>query len=702
MRCRPPAPPAPPSRRALALRATALLTGLTVACGGSSPPTTASRPTTPTSTRPTESEPTTATPTSAPAAPMRQLDAETPVVMATGATFSAAPGWWLADERDGLVHLDEPSRELSMWLVATTATDRAGAVAEAWRKVRPGFALAVAQDEEGPPDDGWDALAQTVYVTPSEESRVVLALAMRSGKAWYVALIDGSQAALGRRGAQLGATLKSLRTPGMDRESFAGRPIKLDAETLRAFDAYVEEARVAAGIPGVAVQVVSRDRVLLSSGHGVRSLAAKQPVTPSTRFMIGSTTKSLTTLLMATLADRGLLTWDTPVTKLLPGFALGDAATTGAVTLRHTVCACTGMPRQDLEFIMEFAGWTAERRLATMKDMKPTTGFGETFQYSNLMVATGGYAAARAAQPKGPLADAYAKALSRYVLKPLGMTATTMDLATGKRADAAQPHAQDLTLAYRPIALGNEGAVESVGPAGGAWSTVEDLGRYLQLELRKGRDARGKVVVSEDNLLARRQPQVKISENQSYGLGVFTDADLGVPTFGHGGNTIGFTSDLVFLPEHDVGLVVLTNAGGANSFRSAVHRKFLELAFAGKAQAERDLAHALAQAKTEMAAEVALIDAAAPASWFDALIGRYRADGIGAVEVRRDGDRVIFDAGEWSSAISRYRGRDGSDWIILTDPPWAGFTLMLADDGGRPKLVIDAGQQKYELRRTPG
>ena len=708
MRCRPAAPPAPPSRRALALRATALLTGLTVACGGSARPTTASRPPapptdpTPTASAPAAPAPTAPAPTTPVTAPaMRQVDAETSVVMASGATFSAAPGWWIADEHDGVIRLDEPSRELSVWLVAATATDAAGAVAEAWRKVRPGLALEVYMKVDAPPDDGWDELAQTVYVTPAEESKLLISLAMRSGKAWYVVLLDGSQAAAGRRGAQLGATLKSLRTPGMDRESFAGRPIKLDAKTLRAFDAYVEEARVAAGIPGVAVQVVTSDRVLLASGHGVRSLASKQPVTPTTRFMIGSTTKSLTTLLMATLADRGLLTWDTPVTKLLPGFALGDAATTEAVTLRHTVCACTGMPRQDLEFIMEFAGWTAEQRLATMKDMKPTTGFGETFQYSNLMVAAGGYAAGRASQPKDPLAAAYVTALTRHVLKPLGMTATTLDLATGKRADAAQPHAQDLTLTYRPIPLASEGAVESVGPAGGAWSTVADLGRYLQLELRKGRNARGKVVVSEANLLARRQPQVKISENQSYGLGVFTDADLGVPTFGHGGNTIGFTSDLVFLPEHDVGLVVLANAGAANSFRSAVHRRFLELVFAGKAQAERDLTHALAQAKTEMAAEVALIDAAAPAAWFDALLGTYRADGIGAVEVRREGDRVVFDAGEWSSAIGRYRGRDGSDWIILTDPPWAGFTLRLAPDGAHSKLVIDVGQQKYELRRTP-
>ena len=677
-------------------RAASLLLALLAACGGSTkatpPPTT---PTTVTTPAPTDAPPPT------PAAPaMRQLAADTPVTMASGATLSAATGWWIAEEVDGVLRLEEPSRELTLWIVATKAADRAGAVAEAWKKVRPGFALAVAQDQEAPGEDGWDAMAQTTYVTPSADSTLVLALAVRSGTSWYVALIDGGQAAAGRRGAQLGATLQSLRAPGMDRESFAGRTAKLDPETLRAFDAYVEEARKAADIPGVAIEIVTRDRVLLATGHGVRSLATGKPVTPTTRFMIGSTTKSLTTLLMAVLADRGLLTWDTPVTQILPSFALGDAATTAAVTLRHTVCACTGMPRQDLEFIMEFGGWTGEQRIATMKDMKPTTGFGETFQYSNLMVATGGYAAGRATSTKGGLTAAYDAALTRYVLKPLGMTATSMALATGKRADAAQPHTMDLGQTYHAVPLASEGAVESVGPAGAAWSTVGDLGRYLQLELRKGKDARGKQLVTEANLLARRAPQVKISDRVAYGLGMFLNDSLGVPVYGHGGNTIGFTSDLIFLPDHDVGLVVLTNAGSANSFRSAVQRKFLELVFEGKPEAEAGLTFSLAQAKSDAAAEVALIDAAAPAAWFDALVGSYRGNGIGTVEISRVGQRVVFDAGEWSSAIGRYRGRDGSDWVILTDPPWAGFTLMLAPDGDHLKLVVDAGQQKYELRRA--
>ena len=119
---------------------------------------------------------------------------------------------------------------------------------------------------------------------------------------------------------------------------------------------------------------------------------------------------------------------------------------------------------------------------------------------------------------------------------------------------------------------------------------------------------RGKQLVTEANLLARRAPQVKISDRVAYGLGMFLNDSLGVPVYGHGGNTIGFTSDLIFLPDHDVGLVVLTNAGSANSFRSAVQRKFLELVFEGKPEAEAGLTFALAQAKSDAAAYLKLAE----------------------------------------------------------------------------------------------
>jgi len=122
----------------------------------------------------------------------------------------------------------------------------------------------------------------------------------------------------------------------------------------------------------------------------VRSLDRPEPVTLQTRFMIGSVTKALTTFLMARLMDQKRLSWSTPIVDLLKGFALADPEITQRLQMRHTASASTGMPRQDYEFIFRYSGITPEEPMAQMKAMRPTTGFGETFQYSNLLVAAGG------------------------------------------------------------------------------------------------------------------------------------------------------------------------------------------------------------------------------------------------------------------------------------------------------------------------
>lgn len=95
--------------------------------------------------------------------------------------------------------------------------------------------------------------------------------------------------------------------------------------------------------------------------------------------MIGSNTKPLTTLMMARLVARGNFDWSTPVTKLLPDFALADPELTRKWEMRHTVAASTGVPPRDIDLIFKFAGITPEQRLAEMEPMKPTTGFGEHF-----------------------------------------------------------------------------------------------------------------------------------------------------------------------------------------------------------------------------------------------------------------------------------------------------------------------------------
>jgi len=67
--------------------------------------------------------------------------------------------------------------------------------------------------------------------------------------------------------------------------------------------------------------------------------------------------------------------------------------------VKHLICACTGLPRQDLEWIFEFKNATPESSLALLGTMRPTSSFGEVFQYSNLMASAAGYVGAHLYDP---------------------------------------------------------------------------------------------------------------------------------------------------------------------------------------------------------------------------------------------------------------------------------------------------------------
>jgi len=392
--------------------------------------------------------------------------------------------------------------------------------------------------------------------------------------------------------------------------------------------------------------------------------------------------------------------WDTSVVRALPSFALADAGVTSRLLMKHTVCACAGLPREDMEFFFGYAGVTAEERVASMSSMTPTTGFGETFQYSNTMVATGGYAAGHLVEPTKALGVAFDDAMQTRVLGPLGMSRTTMDFAVARRQAHASPHAEDVHAQMREFPLAAEEGVISVRPAGGAWSTAHDLSKYLMLELAKGRDEAGKTIVSEANLLERRRPQVKITSTLGYGLGLFVETDRGVPVVHHGGNLLGFTSDAFFLPEEDIGVVLLTNAGEANEFRSAVRQRVMELVFDAEPKAEHFLQVALDRKHQAAQKEARAITGDAEDPWFQTIAGTYEDHRLGSIAIRVDRGRATLDAGEWASALGRKKEDDGATAVVLLDPPLAGLELALAETEGRKTLVLNAPQQRYvfELR----
>ena len=188
-------------------------------------------------------------------------------------------------------------------------------------------------------------------------------MAWRAGDAWTVVLLDGSEPTFEKRGGPIGLALQSLRPKGYARESFAGKKANpLDEKRLATLKEFVAGGMKMFDVPGVGLAFLDGGKTVWAGGLGVKELGKPDPVDADTLFIAASNTKALTTLLLAELVDEGKMRWDQPVTELYPAFKLGDDATTRQVLVEHLICACTGMPRQDLEWLFEYRNETPAHR----------------------------------------------------------------------------------------------------------------------------------------------------------------------------------------------------------------------------------------------------------------------------------------------------------------------------------------------------
>src|SRR5215475_2828995 len=102
------------------------------------------------------------------------------------------------------------------------------------------------------------------------------------------------------------------------------------------------------------------------------------------------------------------------------------------------------MPRQDVEWLLNFKGMTPESAMKLLGTMQPTSAFGELFQYSNVMAAAAGYIGGHVLHPELELGAAYDRAMRELVFDPLDMKDNTLDFQVGSHGDAAAPHAPNI------------------------------------------------------------------------------------------------------------------------------------------------------------------------------------------------------------------------------------------------------------------
>ncbi len=303
-------------------------------------------------------------------------------------------------------------------------------------------------------------------------------------------------------------------------------------------------------VPGAAVVVVRGDKTLLCRGYGMRDLENGLPVTENTVFPIASNTKAFTSLLISQLVEEGKLAWDDPVIKYLPEFRLHNHDLSSQVTLRDLIAHRTGVPRNDALWYL-VRDLSEEDVLEVLPHFPPVSKLREAFLYNNFMYVVAGKVIKRVTN------NTWEEELASRILKPLRMDRSGISNQLQEITDVAQPYAelggklQKLSFLYPRSTLA----------ASAMHSSASDMAKWVRVQLYD--DTQPNFIQKEtlDEMHTIHMPYaVQSSEPSGYGLGWEIDTYRGRKQVHHGGTLEGFFSEVSFLPNEKIGLVILTNS----------------------------------------------------------------------------------------------------------------------------------------------
>jgi CubicO group peptidase (beta-lactamase class C family) len=621
------------------------------------------------------------------------LHADTPQVSQDGHRYTVPSGWSIRQSGAlAVMTVPEGGSHLALVDVTSADADANTAVRAAWKIYAPSTRPSLLSAGDRPLRQGWRAVRGYSYASANEKRRLS-AVVRQHATGFNVAIFDMAIDIAEKRDAEIELLLGSLAPKGYAPEHFSGVTAhQLTGARLAIFDAFVEHARQTTGVPGVAAGIIQNDKIVMAKGFGVRQLGSAKTVDADTRFMIASNTKPLTTLMLAKLVDAGKFKWDTQVRRIMPSFKLGNAQTSESVLMKHLVCACTGLPRQDGEVIFEGESMTPASVLPLIATMQPTSALGELYQYSNLLAGAAGYIGGQVLHPDMETGAAYDAAMQALVFDPLGMHDTTFDKATAMRSNYSSPHDLDIKGRMTQVDMDVLSMSQVSRPDGGAWSTVNDLLRYLQMELNYGRLPDGSRYIHSAPLLARRVQQVSRGEHEGYGVGLKIDQSTGTLMLHHGGTDAGYISDVMWWPEHDVGAVILTNAyTGGVTLRNVFRRRLVELMFDGNPEAMANLKVFSAMDHSDAAAHRAALTYPVPSKLARTLAPRYRNKVLGDIQVILKPGSVWFDFGGWKSAMAVRKQAAGKiDFVTVS--PGIGFEFRQID---KTQLMLSDGVRDY-------
>jgi CubicO group peptidase (beta-lactamase class C family) len=330
-------------------------------------------------------------------------------------------------------------------------------------------------------------------------------------------------------------------------------------QRLEGFDDYMAKTLQDWNAPGLGVGIVVNDQLVFAKGYGFRDYDKKLPFTPATMIPIASNTKLFTAVAAGMLVEEGKLSWDKPVRKSVPAIRFYNDQLNETVTLRDMLSHRTGITRHDL--IWYKSDFTRKELFEKLIYLEPQEPIRQTFLYNNLMYAAAGYLIEL---QSGKTWEEFVK---QRILDPLQMNSTSYTIADMlKRPEFGVGFAEkrDSFELYRIPYYEDQAGV---APCGAIVSNMEDMSHWLIALMNDGK-YNGKQVLPTEVLKATLQPAIADPGtayetrgwfeilNPAYGMGRDIASYRGHLITYHGGAIGGFYTQISFMPQDHIGVIV--------------------------------------------------------------------------------------------------------------------------------------------------
>ncbi len=460
-------------------------------------------------------------------------------------------------------------------------------------------------------------------------------------------------------------------------------------DPLQGLDDYIIDAMDDWRLPGLAIAVVRGDSVLYAKGYGVKDITTGEPVDEHTLFAIASNSKAYTATAVGMLVQAGQLDWDDQVIEYLPRFHLHDAAATGMLTVRDLMGHKAGYRTWEGDLLWWGSDYSRDEILRRYRYLEAPYSFRSRYGYNNILFLAAGQLIP---ELTGISWDDY---ITEKILLPLKMVRTTTHVSDLEARDnVAMPHMlvddEVVPIPYRDV--------DNIGPAAALNSSAWEAAQWIKLQLAYGK-YNGVQVVDSSIILATRTPQtaipVSMADQKTFpsthfmacGMGWFMRDYQGALMISHGGSMDGMMSMTGFMPEKDLGIVVLSNYDDQSLYWAL----FVQLFDRFLGVEEHDWSEYYLQRykdnkvkTTEKKAESAKQRAkeSKPSLQLDAYTGKYENDYYGTASVSLQGRKLVLTLEAHQEGIARlshwqYDSFKG-DWQAAT---WLESDITFRLDG---------------------